>query len=240
MIYLAVCDDNRAHLAYACDLILKNEIGKQAVIEQYDNANAMLLSMSNGEFKPDIAILDIVMKDVDGISLAKSINAIDPYCQIIFLTAYLPYATQVYDVEHVYFILKSEMEQRLSPALQKALQKRALALREQWVVRTATGAVTIPRNDIFYLERVVRKTNIVMRDGTIYTTTQTPQTLLKDDARPFIRSHKSFYVNPANIYAMEQTAFTLTNGVSVPISRTFHSSAREAFFGSFRTQNHFE
>ena len=30
-----------------------------------------------------------------------------PFCQIIFLSSYLSYATEVYETEHIYFILKS-------------------------------------------------------------------------------------------------------------------------------------
>ena len=28
-----------------------------------------------------------------------------PFCQIIFLSSYLSYATEVYETEHIYFIL---------------------------------------------------------------------------------------------------------------------------------------
>ena len=37
-----------------------------------------------------------------------------PFCQIIFLSSYLSYATEVYETEHIYFILKSQLHQRIA------------------------------------------------------------------------------------------------------------------------------
>ncbi|EKC47003.1 Response regulator of the LytR/AlgR family, partial [human gut metagenome] len=56
-----------------------------------------------------------------GIRLAQSMKHYAPFCQIIFLSSYLSYATEVYETEHIYFILKSQLHQRIGPALHQAL-----------------------------------------------------------------------------------------------------------------------
>lgn len=237
MIYLAVCDDNSAHLDYTCRLLQSSDIGAHAVIEQYHTGKSLLFAMTNNEYRADIAILDIVLDDSDGISLAKNIHALDPSCQIIFLTAYLPYATQVYEVEHTYFVLKSEIKTYLMPALQKALSKREQTLHNMLVIQSGTDTVVMAYNDVLYLERVVRKTSVVLKNGSAYITNQTPDMLLQNITAPFIRCHQSFYVNPMNISAMGQDAFTLFGGIKIPISRSFRKQARAAFFESFQNSH---
>ncbi len=53
--------------------------------------------------------------------MAQSMKHYAPFCQIIFLSSYLSYATEVYETEHIYFILKSQLHQRIGPALHQAL-----------------------------------------------------------------------------------------------------------------------
>ena len=53
--------------------------------------------------------------------MAQSMKQYAPFCQIIFLSSYLSYATEVYETEHIYFILKSQLHQRIGPALHQAL-----------------------------------------------------------------------------------------------------------------------
>jgi two-component SAPR family response regulator len=64
------------------------------------------------------------MGTYNGIDFASKINQIAPSCIIIFISNYLNYATEVYDVAHVYFILKSELNERLPRALEKAFRMR--------------------------------------------------------------------------------------------------------------------
>lgn len=239
MIYLAVCDDNIAHLEYTCRFVQNTAAGSHAVIEQYHTAKALLLAMTNNEYRADIAILDIGLDDLDGIALAKRIHAMDPSCQIIFLSGHLPYATQVYEVEHTYFVLKSEMKLYLESAIEKALRSREQALHNMLVVKVGTDTVVLACTAVLYLERVVRKTNVITKDGASYLTTQTPAVLLQSVTVPFIRCHQSFYVNPANVLAMGQDSFTLANGQEIPISRSFRKEARASFFKSFQENKFF-
>ena len=52
------------------------------------------------------------MPEITGIDAAKQINLIQPSAQIIFISSYLEYFSDVYETEHLYFVLKSQMAQR--------------------------------------------------------------------------------------------------------------------------------
>lgn len=122
MRYIAICDDEPVHLEYTQSLVQKVLPPTQFETELFTGAEQLLQAMEPGDYCPNIAVLDIRMDGTDGIELAKKLNRLAPGCKIIFLTGFLDYATEVYETEHVYFVLKSEMEHRLGRALQKAVE----------------------------------------------------------------------------------------------------------------------
>lgn len=234
MLHIAVCDDERVHRDYTERLVAKAAAGYQPEIDAFDGAEALLSAMSAGDYLPDIAILDIQMAETDGITLAKSLNGVAPLCQIIFLTSFLDFAIDVYDVEHVYFILKRDVETRIGPALNKAISALSSGKRRVPSLTVKSGGVmrVLPVGDVFFLERSGRKTRLVTVTGELWTA-DTPQTLLQG-APGFIRCHQSYWVNPVQIASMQNSLFLLKNGSQVPISRSYRPEAKAAFFAALR------
>ncbi|MBR1747790.1 MAG: response regulator [Clostridia bacterium] len=70
----------------------------------------------------DIAILDIDMPDMDGISLAMKIKELRPNVSIIFLTGYAQYAVDAFAFHASGYILKPVGRERLSTEIEYALQ----------------------------------------------------------------------------------------------------------------------
>ena len=81
------------------------------------------------------------------------------------------------------------------------------------------------------MERILRRTKLTLLDSTEDWTPLTPAELLNTDGtQQFIRCHQSYWVNFRRIETMENDCFLLPNGLRVPISRTYRSTAREQFF----------
>mgnify|MGYP002550809194 FL=1 len=108
MLRIAICDDELLHCAYTAQMIERVPEYADAKIRQYTNPQELLDDLKAQSFPADIAIVDVCMEQMNGIALAKQINALVPSCQIIFLSAYLKYATEVYAADHVYFVLKEQ------------------------------------------------------------------------------------------------------------------------------------
>ena len=71
---------------------------------------------------PNIALLDIQLGQDNGISLAKQLFPSPSQTQVIFITGYVEYCSDVYETEHIYFLLKP-----LDPVLlKKSLQNGAV------------------------------------------------------------------------------------------------------------------
>lgn len=169
------------------------------------------------------------MPDSSGIELAQHLHEKLPRCQVIFVSSFLDYATSVYDVEHVYFILKSQMAQRLGPALRRAMDALG-AVRADLLLERDGASYRVPVSEVLYAERVLRKTRVVTTRGD-FMTQRTPAQLL-EESRGFIRCHQSYWVNLSRIRCIRDGAFVMESGGCVPISRTYQHPAREAFFRS--------
>lgn len=228
MLQLAVCDDEAVCLRQTVD-ILRAALGDTPhQLKTFQNAPAVLHMLAEDGYRPDIAVLDICMDELDGISLAKEINRLAPACRVIFLSSYAGYLMDAYEAEHVYYVLKSDEAARLPVALRKALG--ALSTEKTLTLRRGGSYQRVGLDTVLYLERSLHKMLVHTTDGDLETT-QSPQALLAGDAAgEFIRCHQSFWVNCRAIVGMEHETFCLSDGTRVPISRSYRKNAREAFF----------
>lgn len=230
MLQIAICDDETLHRTHIRKLAENLLNGQAATISEFSSANELLFKMEGTAYVPNIALLDIQMPGIDGIELAGEINRIAPECKIVFISSYIFYAPEVYNTEHIYFVLKSQMDERLPLALEKAVASITKP-RSFMLIKSGTSVMRIPADSVMYLERALHKTRVVTSDESIMTT-QSPAELLKciEDKSAFIHCHQSYWVNVQNISTMETSGFKLVNGALVPISRAQKASSREAFF----------
>jgi len=233
MLRIAICDDQPLHGEAASKAVADCLSRTEAEIRVFDSPERLLDDIGQGGYCPQIAILDIRMDGLDGIELARRLNALSPACAIIFLTSFLEYATEVYDTEHVYFIVKSELKDRIGAAIEKALHTEPVKpLLLYFLVNSSVQAV--PAADVLYVERCLRKTKLQMADDTLWTGS-TPGSMLKGDAALcFIRCHQSYWVNFRHIRSMHTDSFVLYDGSRIPITRTYRAAAKERFFDCIR------
>ena len=233
---VVICDDESLHRDYTRQLVLR-ELEDAPELLDFASGEALLAAVTGQGLRPDIAILDIRLTGEDGILLAQRLNALVPHCQIIFLTAYLNYAPDAYDAQHVYFILKSQMESRMGPALRRALAALSLSKPPCLRVLSQDGVLLLPIEDIFLLERCGRRTRIASATGERWTA-QTPQELLEEAAAEerFIRCHQSYWVNRRKIRAMRKNEFSLLDGSFAPLGRSYRQDARNEFLSTLRQE----
>ena len=227
---IAICDDEAPHRERIAQLV--RSLKPDAGLRLFSAPIAFLSAVQSEGYTPDAAIVDIQMDGMSGIELAERLNRTLPQCAIIFVTSYLGFATDVYDTKHVYFILKSELEQRLGTALEKALTQQPPSVLHY---SSPAGYRNTPSSEVLYLERVLRKTKLVLLGGSEEWTALPPAQLLENDApQQFIRCHQSFWVNFRHVRTLESDCFLLDSGLRIPISRTYRAAAREQFFAFLR------
>jgi len=228
---IAVCDDNCLHLQHAVAMVEAALPPAQAEVSAFSGGSALLKSMAVGDYTPDIAVLDIRMAEIDGISLARELNRLAPGCQIIFLTSYVDYAPDVYQIKHLWFVPKERAQEFLAPAIERALANNAPSEPASILtVRSQGRVLLLPFQDIVYIDRLGRKTRIVCRTES-FLVSQSPGAVITPAlALQMIHCHQGYWINMEHITALDHSEFILDTGARIPISRTYRDEARRRFF----------
>ena len=115
---VAICDDEPEILKQLQRLAQSALDGTPAVF--YAAGQPQSLLMEKRSF--DIAILDIRFPGFSGIELAKWLLGRNPLCQILFVSSFPTYVSDVYDVPHLVMILKDQIQAQLPKYLRRAVQ----------------------------------------------------------------------------------------------------------------------
>ena len=222
MLRVSICDDNREFLEVVCSFF---DDKPQYRVRRFEQASAFL---NEGGAESEIAILDIHIADSSGIDLAMQIAGRNPACRVIFLSDYLSYATQVYDVPHVYFVLKSEMEERLPTALEKCAAEIEQSRENALPIRTSDSSAILRMDKIRYMERNLRITRIYCEDTTYITKESVTALIAKLDSR-FCHCHSSYIVNLGWVRSVASGELILTTGEHIPVSRSHSRETQQAF-----------
>lgn len=159
---IAICDDEPLYRERLAQSVRAHGNGQAAQLQLFDSPAALLQAVHMHGYAPDIAVLDIQMDEMTGIELAKQLNAALPQCAIIFVSSFLGFATDVYEAEHTYFILKSELEQRIGTALQRALNRNVPPVLHYPVTQ---GYRSVSCAQVLCLERILRRTKLTLLGG---------------------------------------------------------------------------
>ena len=232
MLHIAICVGS-AELSAELGAAVERELAAQrSEIECFHAAAELLRYIDGGGYAPELAFIEVRLNGESGIELAERINERLPACRILFLSDELSDAKEVYRAEHVWFMLTSELTQRLSAALHRALSGLSTAQGKGVLLRSRGRAVFLPLDEILYLERDCRRT-LVMTERGEFCSSERPSRLLDGEiAESFVRSHRSYWVNRGKISAMERDEFVLAGGQRVPISRSWRATARDAFLNN--------
>ena len=78
----------------------------------------------------DIAFLDIDMGDSSGIDLARTLRRENPGVVIIFLTNFIQYAPEGFEVQAFRYLLKRDMNEKLIPYFEAASKENRAGIEE--------------------------------------------------------------------------------------------------------------
>lgn len=230
MLDVIICDDNELHLSYTKQLTAQCLSRDSVDIRTFTDPEQMFSELEAQNKPPDIAILDIQFPDINGISAAQRLHKLAPNCKNIFLTSYLTYAPDAYKVEHVYFVLKEQMKERLPEALSRALDEIRKSNR-RFIFKSDGSVFQAKISDVLYLERILHKTKIATANRS-YMSAQTVDDILSRNRceGAFIRCHQSYWVNSEAIQSLSSDSFELVNHENIPISRSRRHEVKEEFF----------
>lgn len=178
----------------------------------------------------DILFLDIRLGDAEltGIDVAAAFVPPGSPCQVIYVTGYLEYASDVYRTEHAWFLPKPVDPSALADALDRAVANLERAQHRPVLVRDGSSLIQMQPHRIVYVESARRKVRIHERDRVAETYSRMVDVERQLPDR-FVRCHKSFLVNMDYIAELRPHDLVLTTGGVLPVSQRCRKALRDTF-----------
>lgn len=185
----------------------------------------------------DVLFMDIVLEEDNGIELASLINARWKRCQIVYLTNYIYYATEVYGTNHKFFVLKEQFGERVGVIFEKIFHEQNQKATKLIFTLIGCSELILAPEDILYFERVKRETLIYTVWGKYKTWDKLDNVYEKLSDIDFVRCHNSYIIYFPAVREMYKDSFILRNGVKVSISRSYLKATKDAFMRWALTQS---
>lgn len=185
--------------------------------------------------RPALVFLDIEMEGVNGLTIATQLP--DDTC-FIFTTAYLNYALEGFNLDAVDYLHKPFAFSRFRTAISKAMRRIGVpqpVAPQSLVVKQDYNNVTIPLNEILYIEAMEGYSKIFRENGVCTIS----RVILKNiggmlPADAFLRIHRSFIVAVSKIQSFNKQEVKLIDGTSLPIGRQYSAEISATLKGNAR------
>ena len=230
MLRFILCDDDELQLDEIAGFIRQwadtNKINVE--ISQFTSGKAVL-----EQFQPqrnDIVICDIMMPDMDGLTLANSLRSLRPDFHIIFMSSSKDFALQAYDAHPYGYLVKPCSYEAFSGLLGNLMQKVRM---HTLSVYSGHETYKLPITDISFVEATNRQTVFNMKDGRSIATRDTlasiQDMLLKYPA--FFKPHRSYIINLQYVEHFNSKEISMKNSAClIPIARGLDKEFKEKYF----------
>ena len=229
---IAICDDEAAQREFLRPLVeaWATRRGHVVSVHAFESAEAFLFAYAEDKGF-DALLLDIQMKKMDGVALAKWIRTDNEGLQIIFITGFPDFIAEGYEISALHYLLKPVDEEKLFEVLDRAMA-RLRTVPRTIVFRGGGGYLRVPANDIYYAEAASHTVTLSMINGqeTFNMRLGDMEELLGEG---FFRCHRSYIVSMRHVRRVTRTAMVLDNGVEIPLSRNLYDAANQAFIRNF-------
>ncbi len=167
----------------------------------------------------DIILLDIQMNEVDGMTAARKIRAVDEQVVLVFITSSPQFAIKGYEVDATSYLLKPlpwfAFEQELSRSIAVARKRTGASL----LLQSGSEVVRVAVEDVVYVESVKHRLEI-HTTSTSYSISGALRDMEEQlDGHDFFRSNSCYLVNLAHVQGVRDQDCVMTGGAELRISR---------------------
>lgn len=175
----------------------------------------------------DMLISDIQMPAMNGIDVARSVREKDKEMTIIFVTNYVQYALEGYEVAAFRFLLKPLTYKAVARVAGEAV-RQIHRRKEVFVsIRGKGETLRIAARDIVYAETCSGHVVLHTRQGEAecHSSMRDVETAL--EKHDFFRCHSAFLVNMREIQTVQQQDIRLLSGALIPLSKHRKKALKE-------------
>lgn len=225
---IAVCDDDEEQLQSLNTMLSKWSAvsGQPCQISCFPSAEAFLFAYEEDKTY-DILLLDIEMKEISGMALARRIRDEKRRAEIIFITSHFEFISEGYEVDALHYLTKPVPEDKLAAALDKAAER--LRREPPSVVINCEGeTVKLYETELLYVESFLHYISIHTKDQE-YKIKENISSFEKKLSQDFFRIHRSYLVSLKYVVRISRSLVTLEGNIELPLARGKYSEINEAF-----------
>lgn len=235
MIRIVLCDDNQ-------DFLVSLETDIRAVLKAH-GIDAILHLFGNADSIPEhiLASADIFFLDIDfegkeytGIDIARNIRQFQRDSIIVFVTNYIEYAPEGYEVQAFRYCLKNEIHFKLEQYLLQTISKLN-SVKEMMQINISGETISIALSDILYIESqghaaVIHVLNPGSRTGKTYKFYATLTSLEERlSEQGFLRIQKSYLANMRRMKRFGCNEAVFDNGTVLPVSEKNYAEQKKKY-----------
>ena len=225
---IAICDDE-INIASS----LKNQVEQffsesehTAEVSTFSSAEAFLFDYEENNAY-DILLLDVEMKNMDGIQLAKKLRRDGFNGEIIFITSHFEFCGEGYEVDALHYLIKPVSVSKLNEVIGKAVEK--LLVEPPSVIINCDGeTVKLYERDIIYIEAYLHYITIYTEKN-VYRVKENISSFEKKLSNTFYKTHRSYLVSLKHITRIARTSVTVKGNKELPLSRGKYDEINRAF-----------
>ena len=225
---IAICDDSNTDLESIAGMVRRwaEVAGHIVQVSEFSSAESFLFQYADDR-NFDILLLDVEMKGMSGIELAKRIRAERGRAEIVFITSHFEFIAEGYEVDALHYLVKPVSEEKLSEVLDRAAARLAMEP-PSVVINCDGGTVKLLEADILYVESFAHYIEIHTRTDVFRL--KESITVFEDKlSADFYRAHRSYLVNLKAVQRISRASVTLTGGAEIPLSRGKYDGINRAF-----------
>lgn len=228
---IAICDDEfyqRNMLAQIIEKLAKG-LGVRIQTKQYMSGEDLVKRLEDDMYCYDIILLDIQMKALSGIDVAKIVRQTNQSAIIIFITGVADYVFEGYNVKAFNYILKPIDEERVTSVISEAIKTLEVQERPYYTLTTKEGTFNIDLEEILYFKSDRRTIEAVTTKGNYVFYSKLDEIEEGLGEKQFLRVHQRYLLNLLHIDRISEGQAFLKNGEVITISRNRYKETMVAF-----------
>lgn len=201
-------------------------------VDVYESAERYLLV--GGRY--DLVISDIELPGISGLELGKRIKENNPDVYLVFLTSHSEFASESYIIEAYQYILKKDIEERLSPLIERVVHEIKKDYEEYRWVGTNQRKIKIYHKDIVCIQKIKgsKYAEYITENGKYMERLSMNQILEQIHSNAFILVDRGHAVNVNHIVRVRGNVIQMDNGEEITVSRVQSSQVKEKITAYWR------
>lgn len=179
-----------------------------------------------------IFFLDIEMKGMDGVQLAKKINSINKDAIVVYITGFKDYAVKAFEVRAFNYLMKPVLYEDFKHIFIEVLNRLKeiyyrIEKEKEFVIENRGDIRKIKYDDIYYFEKILRKVKLVHKNGEIEFYMTLKKLKANIDMDNFTQCHQSFIVNNDKIDSYKNREIHMKDiKYNIPVSKRWISEVK--------------